>query len=130
LHDVVAAGAADLAPIDLLERVAPEDMPGVDVGIVDPQRRAVKEARQDPHVLDGAAFQHPAEVDFTATGVFCAVIAVHHRVHLPASDQPSVETHFVCALSCRAIGMQRGDEGWGGGCDHVPNLFVCQGCLS
>src|SRR6202035_2216871 len=41
LHDVVAARAADLARIVLLQRVVPQDVPGVEARVVDPQRRAV-----------------------------------------------------------------------------------------
>src|SRR5262245_48425623 len=115
-------GAADLAAVALFERIAPEDVPGVDAGIVGPQRRAVEEARQDPHVLDGAPFQHPAEMDFAAAGVRPALVIVDHAVHLPASNQPSVEAHFLCAVGRRAIAMQRSDEGWGGRSDHVPTL--------
>src|SRR5262249_1578646 len=122
LHDIIAMGAADLAAVALFERIAPEDVPGVDVWIVDPQRRAVEEARHAPHVLDGAPFQHPAEMDFAAAGVRPAVVIVDHAVHLPASNQPSVEAHFLCAVGRRAIAMQRSDEGWGGRCDHVPTL--------
>src|SRR5215207_3283494 len=32
LHDVAAAGAADLARVELLQRVAPQDVPGVEAG--------------------------------------------------------------------------------------------------
>ncbi|MFL5313618.1 MAG: hypothetical protein ACJ8A0_00880, partial [Microvirga sp.] len=53
LHDVDATGAADLARVVLLQRVAPQDVPGVEGGVVDAQRRAEENARQDPDVLDG-----------------------------------------------------------------------------
>src|SRR5579863_7443741 len=64
LDDVGALGAADLARVDLAHRIAPEDVPGIDAGIVDAQRRAVEHAGKNPHVLDGAAFERPAEMDF------------------------------------------------------------------
>src|SRR5262245_844816 len=83
-------GVADLAAVSLCERIAPEELPCVDVWIVDPQRRAVEEPRHDPHVLDGAPFQHPAEMDFAAAGVRPAVVIVDHAVHLPASNQRDV----------------------------------------
>jgi hypothetical protein len=69
LHDGAAAGATDLPSVQLLQRIAPENVPSVDAGIVDPQCRAVKKSRQYPHVLNGAAFERPSGVDFTATGV-------------------------------------------------------------
>jgi len=56
LDDVVAARTSDLARIELPRRVAPKDMPSIDAGIVDSQRRAVKDAGQNPDVLNGAAF--------------------------------------------------------------------------
>jgi len=55
-------------------------------------------------------------MDFAAAGVRPAVVIVDHAVHLPASNQPSVEAHFLCAVGRRAISMQRSDEGWGGRC--------------
>src|SRR5579872_4512224 len=35
LDDVGALGAADLSRVDLAHRIAPEDVPGIDAGIVD-----------------------------------------------------------------------------------------------
>src|SRR5262245_52460260 len=51
LHDVLAARTAELPPIELPQRVAPENVPCVEAGIVDPQRRAVEDAGQNPDVL-------------------------------------------------------------------------------
>src|SRR5690348_15760913 len=67
LLDVIAVGAAQHAGIELLHRIEPEDMPGIDTGIVDAEGRAVEIRRGadriaacaagwcDPDILDGAA---------------------------------------------------------------------------
>ena len=39
------ARAADLPCVELLQRVGPQDIPGVEAGVVDPQRRAVEDSR-------------------------------------------------------------------------------------
>src|SRR5262249_50322539 len=62
LHDVPAARPADLAAVELAQRIAPQDVPGVAFRVVDAQRAPVEHVRQDPDVLDGATFQHPAGV--------------------------------------------------------------------
>src|SRR5262249_6963027 len=110
LDDVVALCAADLARIELSHRVAPKDMPGIEAGIVDAQRRAVEHAGQNPDVLDGAAFEHPAEVNLTNVLVLCAVVAMDDCVHGPASNQPAIEFHLVRAVARRTGGMKRIDE--------------------
>src|SRR5688500_2641408 len=63
LDDVAAASPADLAGVELLHGIAPRDVPRVDAGVIDPQGRAEEHTRENPHVLDGASFQDPGEVD-------------------------------------------------------------------
>src|SRR3712207_5916936 len=46
LHDVPSLCAADLPGVILLQGVAPEDVPRIEAGIVDPQGRAVEHAGQ------------------------------------------------------------------------------------
>src|SRR5215207_10239253 len=91
LHDVTAAGAAELARVELLQRVAPQDVPGVEAGVVDPECRAEEEARQDPDVLDGAALEHPGEMDLALAGVSRAVIGMHRGIEAPVADEPAIE---------------------------------------
>src|SRR5688572_26044751 len=114
LHNVLPARAAELARVVLLHRIAPENVPGIDAGVINAQRRAVKEAGQDPDVLDGATLQHPSEMNFARALVLRAVVGMDDGVHPPASDQPAVETHFVRAIGRRPCGAQRIEEGWGG----------------
>src|SRR5882672_10224404 len=92
-------------------------MPSVETGIVDPQRGAVKDARQDPDVLDGAAFEHPAEMNFAPAALLGAVVLMNDGIHLPVADQPAVKTHLVGAVGRRAAGMERVDKG----CGHVSD---------
>src|SRR5262249_48965731 len=44
LHDVAILSAAELTRVELLQRVAPKDVPGSEPGIVDAQGRAVEDA--------------------------------------------------------------------------------------
>ena len=77
LDDIVALLAADHLEEILGDRVGPLDLPCIDPGIIDPKRRAVgidvgrsvaatqfAARRDDPDVLDCAAFQRPAEMPF------------------------------------------------------------------
>ena len=102
LNNVGALGAADLARVDLAHRIPSEDVPGVDAGIVDAQRRAVEHAGKNSHVLDGATFERPAEMDFARPLVPTAVVAVDRGVHGPGADQPAVELELVGAIRRRA----------------------------
>jgi hypothetical protein len=45
-------------------------------------------ARQNPHVLDSAAFEYPTEMNLAAARVFASVVVVDEGIELPASDQP------------------------------------------
>jgi hypothetical protein len=111
LDDVVALRLADLPGIELPERIAPKDMPRVDGGVIDPQRRAVEHAGQYPDILNGATFEHPAEVDFARTAIRAAVVQVKGRIHGPAANQPAVEFHLVGAVGGRLVGSKSFDEG-------------------
>src|SRR5262245_23242110 len=91
LNDGLAARTTDLAAIELPHGIAPQDVPGIDVGVVDAQRRAVEDARQNPDILDGAAFENPAEMDFALAFVLAAVVEMDDGVHFPVADQPAVQ---------------------------------------
>ena len=98
LDDVVALGASDLARIDLAQRVAPEDVPRIDPRVVDAQRRAVEDAGQNSDILDGAAFEHPREMDLALAFVRGAVVAMNGCGKSPMPDQPAVEAHLAGAV--------------------------------
>src|SRR6185369_9195771 len=104
LHDVAALPAADHAEIALRHRIGPLDLPGIDSRIIDPQRRAINVAvgrrialalgparRHHPHVLDGAALEHPAEMPLARTPPRRAVRKEPGDVEIPGADQPPVE---------------------------------------
>ncbi len=110
LDDVVALGASDLARIDLAQRVAPEDVPRIDPRVVDAQRRAVEDAGQNSDILNGAAFEHPREMDLALAFVRGAVVAMNGCGKSPMPDQPAVEAHLAGAVNRRLVAMKRMDE--------------------
>src|SRR5271163_2348210 len=78
LDDVSALGSPELARVILVERVSPDDMPAADPRIEDAQSRATHSGRRrapwpDPDVLNRAAFEHPAAMDFSSQFLDCAV---------------------------------------------------------
>src|SRR6185312_14162577 len=115
LHDVPAARAAELAREVLLYGVAPEDVPGIERGVVDAQGRAVERARQDPDVLDGASVERPNEMNFALAFVRLAVVEMHGRAEHPVADQPAIEAHLVGAIGGRAVADEAADKTGGVG---------------
>src|ERR1019366_3390886 len=86
LNDVVALRAADHVEKILGDRIGPLDLPRIDPRIVDPQRRAIgidvgrrvtttqfAARRDNPDVLDRAAFQRPTEMPFALAPALRAV---------------------------------------------------------
>jgi hypothetical protein len=136
LHDVRPAHPADLARVELRGGVVPEDVPGIETGVVHAQRGTVPAsrdrqrlrlrvrvalgaARDHPHVLQGAALQYPACVDLAAAGVRGAVLLVRHHGSLPASDQKAIERELSGAVGRGVVGVQHVDETVGLDCgDH------------
>src|SRR5262245_40383963 len=106
LHDVIALRATKLARVELTQRIAPEDVPGPEPGIVDAQGRAVEHARQDPHVLDGAPLQHPAEMDLASPFESRAILPVDCGIHHPVTDQPAIELQLTCAIVSGPFAVQ------------------------
>ena len=91
LDNVLTLGPPDLARVILVERVVQDDVPATDPRIEDAQSRAIHRGRRralgpDPDVLNRAAFEHPAEMEFSSPILDCAVVEVADRVHIPASD--------------------------------------------
>ena len=105
LNNIFAAGATDLTGVELLERIAPHDVPGIQARIVNAQRRAVIDAGQYPDVLNRPAFENPAEMDFSVPFVLGAIVEVPNSFHAPATDQPAVETHLIGPVRGRPGGM-------------------------
>src|SRR5215471_10340117 len=74
LNDVASLRPPDLARVELPDRIAPQDVPGVDSRVVNAQRRAMEDARQDPDVLNGASFEHPAKIDLAGAAMRAAIV--------------------------------------------------------
>src|SRR5690606_29128390 len=115
LDNVLALGPPDLTRIILVERVAPDDVPAAYAGIEDAQSRTVhggrgRALRPDPDILDGAAFQHPAEMDFSSRFLGRAVVEMADGLHFPASDQPSIEVHVFRPVSGRSLRSEGGEK--------------------
>ena len=51
-------------------------MPGIESGVVDTQRRAVEHPGQNPHILDGAALQHPTGVNLGFDGKSVSIVRI------------------------------------------------------
>ena len=92
------------------ERIAPEDVPSVDPRVVDAERRAVEEVRQDPDILDGPALQNPGEADFPPPLMSFAIGRVHDGIHRPISDEPAIQAHLVGAIGSGAVREQKRRE--------------------
>lgn len=115
LDDVPALGPSDLARVILVERVAPDDVPTTDARIEDAQGRAIHGGRRgapgpDPDILDGAPFQHPAEMDFSGRFLGRAVVEMVDGVHFPASDQPPIEVHVFFPVGRRRFGSEGSEK--------------------
>src|SRR5436190_20856034 len=123
LNDIVALLAADHGEKVLRHRIDPLDLPCVDPRIVDPQRRAVgidvgrgvtltqlAASWHYPDILDGSAFQDPAEMPLALTPAPRSVVEKPRDVEIPGADQPSVEVHLACAVGGRAVRRQRTDH--------------------
>src|SRR5262249_41518878 len=128
LHDLVSVRAPDLPCVDLPQRIAPQNVPGVEAGVVDAERRAVKDTRQNPHVLDGAAFEYPAEMNLATARVFASIVRMDEGIELPASDQPSVKSHFVGAIRSGTVAMKLFNEGARCGNGHGRAFRVWRTC--
>src|SRR2546423_15672571 len=111
LHDVAAFTAADHAEVGLCHGIGPLDLPGIDSGIIDPQRGAINvdvgrrvalalgaARRDDPYVLDRASFEHPAEMPLAVPPALGTVGQEARDVEVPGADQPAVEGHVAGAV--------------------------------
>src|ERR1043165_1434565 len=118
LHDVAPLRAADHREVGLADRLGPQDVPGIESRIVDAHRRAITVAqrdcvpvapaarRHDPHVLDRAALQRPAEMPFAGAAPRGAVVAIFYHVEIPRADELAVERHLLGAIRRRPGGTQ------------------------
>src|ERR1700737_397673 len=120
LNDIVALFATNHGEKILCDGIDPLDLPCVDPRIVNPQRRAIgidvgrgsamtqfAASRHDPDILDGAAFQNPAEMPLALTLTLRPVVEKPGDVEIPGADQPSVEVHLAGAIGGRAVSGQR-----------------------
>jgi hypothetical protein len=63
--------------------------------------------RHDPDILDGAAFQRPAEMPFALAPALCAVVGNVRDVEVPGADKASVEIHLAGTIGGGAVGAER-----------------------
>ncbi len=140
LNDVSAPCASSLLREEAGRRVIPENAPGVETRIVDPERCAVPVAgtrklrssrpavlqpRDHPYVLDRATFQHPAGVDLAPSGMSSAVLGQGGDVHFPASDEPRVESELRRAFGVGPFRVQHFGER-GGSSVRRARRSVCR----
>ena len=121
LHDLVAFAAAQELRAHAVVRIEPPGAPRADDRIVDPKRgaepvgegrhagTAIDPPRVDEHVLDGAAFQHAAEVHFALGMPGHAFVVVRNDVEVPAADQTAIEVVLGRDLG-RARGGRKGRD--------------------
>jgi hypothetical protein len=107
----------------ITRRIAPCDAPGLDRRIPDAKGGAVhvhslvqasspiRTPGHDPDILQGAAFEHPAEVRLTLDAVRGHVpspIAVD--IQLPTPDQPSVGVRSFRDFGCSTVSGQYSEQ--------------------
>jgi hypothetical protein len=83
--------AANHSKKHIFERINPEHLPSVDFRVVKSQACSVEHAGHDEHILDGAAFEHPAGMNSPSRGSFRAIIFVNRHVYFPRAYQPCVQ---------------------------------------
>jgi hypothetical protein len=95
---------------------------GIDVGggVASAQFAA---RRHDPDILDGAAFQRPAEMPFAFALALRAVVTQLHDVEIPGADKASVKIHLAGAVGRRAVSAERVEEPGGAHAASRPKVF-------
>ena len=103
LHDVSVLGSADLLREEIGRGIAPQDPPGVELRVVDPERRAIPIARagqrldsgmsvsqawNHPDVLDGQTLQHPPCVNLAVAPMRRSIFEDRRNVHVPSTHNP------------------------------------------
>src|SRR5262249_4293223 len=101
-----------------VDRLDPGGTPGIDRRVIEPDGRAMEGKRRpalarpppagnDPDVLDGAAAQHPAEVQLAAHRRGPSVTAGASPLQIPGTDEAPEEHELACVLGGRAGDVQR-----------------------
>lgn len=140
LHNVAAVRSSELLREEIGRRIVPQDAPGIEMPIVEAQRRAVPvardwqsfdarpaigEARDHPYILYGSSLEHPAGVNLAAAGMRISVLRVRRDVEFPVADKPGVEHQLRFALAVRSRRMQDVGERSG---DRIRNGTLCASC--
>src|SRR6478672_3501822 len=121
-HDDVAVDlAADEAAHTSHQGVDPRAAPGAERSVVEADRRAVEGQRRlhragratpghDPHVLHGAASEHPADVQLTECRDGAAVGSDARPGDIPGADELPVQMQPLCVGAGGAVLVQRVDQ--------------------
>src|SRR5712672_4008561 len=137
LNDIQSALPTDLLAKGISGRIDPIDAPGIDSGIVDPDGRSkpvagdgksrrirpLREPRYHPDVLDGPAFENPAEMNFARTFMARAIGGMGDDLCLPIPNEPAIELQLVRPVRCRPLGMQNRNQFVGGYVHRTLRVF-------
>src|SRR5439155_24739367 len=138
LHDVVSALSTELLPKDISCRIDPIDTPGIDIGVVDPDGRSkpvagdrkrrrirpLSQPRYHPDVLDGAAFEDPAKMDFARAFMARAIGGMRDDLCVPIPDEPAIKLQLFRSVRCRLLGVQNRNQ-FAGGYVHRASPRLC-----
>src|SRR5262249_21310348 len=125
LHDVAAFAEASHRKEGLRNRIAPLYPPGIERRIVNPQRCAIglhllnsvagpqrPARRNDPYILDSAAFEHPAEMPFPWPPAGGSVVEETGHIEVPGADEPAIKISIAAGAagggSARNEGLKEG----------------------
>src|SRR5882724_10405680 len=128
LNDIQSALPTDLLAKGISGRIDPIDAPGIDSGIVDPDGcskpvagdgksrriRPLREPRYHPDVLDGPAFENPAEMNFARSFMARAIGRMGDDPCLPIPNEPAIKLQLFRSIRCGLLGMQNGNQLTGG----------------
>src|SRR5258705_5233951 len=128
----------ELLPKDISGRIDPIDTPGIDCGVVaregrsepvagDGKRRRIRplgQPRYHPDVLDGPAFENPAEMNFARTLMARAIGGMGDDLRIPIPNEPAIKLQLVRPVRCRLLGMQNGNQFVGGDIHRALRVFA------
>src|SRR5439155_14112315 len=124
LQDVLSALPTDLLAKNISYFFFFKQKTAYDIGIVDPDGRSkpiagdgkrrrirpLRQARYHPDVLDGAAFEDPAKMDFARAFMACAIGGMGDDLCVPIPDEPAIKLQLFRSVRCRRLGMQNRNQ--------------------
>src|SRR5260370_20257154 len=139
LNDIRSTLPTELLPKDISGRIDPIDTPRIDSGVVDPDGRSkpvagdgkrrrirpLSQPRYHPDVLDGPAFENPAEMDFARTFMARAIGGMGDDHCLPIPNEPAIKLQLFRSIRCGLPGMQNRNQ-FVGGYVHRASPRLCE----